>query len=536
MDQIITAGPSKVLLNPRDRVQIIGANLSQLDHNLCLMVDVLNVSNVEATNFVFSVKFYDEFSKALFDGTVFTFSAEDSLAKPHQVCYFEPFILDERFHTARQLEIGIQSVVFSDKTGSVYQPLEQDLYQLPMISLERLQEMKDFIAPDCMTYGENLKTAWRCVCGATNLRAEFECSNCHRNKYYVLNNLTQDLVDQKIAASLNPSPEEKAPAPVETPESPSLTPPSIQLMEKIRGQTLNSLNEGSKMDILVLGLVLVLSILLIFLGYQQFKTTDIYKNHQLSQADRLIEKDDFPGAKKIYLGLSANPPEDLASRQEKLNDLMESKVHYEMGLASLDLKDPFISLNHFTKVLPEDDSRYAKAHEEIALLEGTIVNQARGYLEENRVDEALDLLHRLLNVLPNSAEGLNLLDQIIKSDQISKSQRKRLNEIKIKEKAEEKSKQALTSEDKKRAALSDKALELLHSFQVVKEDKANLRKSPSLDAPILASIPKNSDVYVYETVIEKTSRIWCHVEVETPQGDMVQGWISSHTLEGPKSK
>ncbi|EGS30403.1 hypothetical protein HMPREF9130_1063 [Peptoniphilus sp. oral taxon 375 str. F0436] len=53
MDQIITAGPSKVLLNPRDRVQIIGANLSQLDHDFCLMVDVLNVSNVEATNFVF---------------------------------------------------------------------------------------------------------------------------------------------------------------------------------------------------------------------------------------------------------------------------------------------------------------------------------------------------------------------------------------------------------------------------------------------------------------------------------------------------
>ncbi len=405
MDQIIISGPSKVFLNPRDRVQIIGANLAQLDHNFCLMVDVLNISNVEASKFVFSVKFYDEFSKALFDGIVFTFSAEDSLVKPHQVCYFEPFILDERFHTARQLEIGIQSVVFSDKTESVYQTSDQDLYQLPMIPLERLQEMKDFLAPDCMTYGENLKTAWRCVCGATNLRAEFECSNCHRNKYYVLNNLTQDLVDQKIAASLNPSPEEKASAPVETPESPSLTPPSIQLMEKIRGQTLNSLNEGSKMDILVLGLVLVLSILLIFLGYQQFKTTDIYKNHQLSQADRLIEKDDFPGAKKIYLGLSANPPEDLASRQEKLNDLMESKVHYEMGLSSLDLKDPFISLNHFTKVLPEDDSRYAKAHEEIALLEGTIVNQARVYLEENRVDEALDLLHRLLNVLPNSAEG-----------------------------------------------------------------------------------------------------------------------------------
>ena len=197
MDQIIISGPSKVFLNPRDRVQIIGANLAQLDHNFCLMVDVLNISNVEASKFVFSVKFYDEFSKALFDGTVFTFSAEDSLVKPHQVCYFEPFILDERFHTARQLEIGIQSVVFSDKTESVYQTSDQDLYQLPMIPLERLQEMKDFLAPDCMTYGENLKTAWRCVCGATNLRAEFECSNCHRNKYYVCLLYTSDAADEQ---------------------------------------------------------------------------------------------------------------------------------------------------------------------------------------------------------------------------------------------------------------------------------------------------------------------------------------------------
>ena len=43
MDQIISNRPTRVLLNPTDRVQIVNASLSQLDQDFSLIVDVLNV-------------------------------------------------------------------------------------------------------------------------------------------------------------------------------------------------------------------------------------------------------------------------------------------------------------------------------------------------------------------------------------------------------------------------------------------------------------------------------------------------------------
>lgn len=537
MDEILTTSPSRVLLSPNDRVQIVGANLSQLDHDFCLMVDVLNVSNIPAQGFLFSVTFYDEFSKALFDGASFNFSAKEVLVQPHEVHYFKPFILDERFHTARQLEIRIQSVTFADKTESQYQLSDQSYYELPMIPLNRLKEMRELIAPDCITYGENLKTSWRCVCGATNLRADFECDNCHRNKYYVLNTLTEPLIDQKIKSILNPTPvEESEAAPLETTSAQSQSINSSQIIRLLRGESLKPFKKRSPGDWAILGLVVTLAIVLTFLGYHQFKTTNLYKNHQLKLADRAIENDDFTQAKTIYLDLSNEPPEDLVSRQEKLDGLIQSKAHFDIGMSSLNLEDPFIALNNFNKVLPEDRDRYSKAHEKIAYLEGLIVRQAKSYIDNNQIDDALDILHRLLNALPNSAEGLNLIDQIFKRDTITPRQKRWLNEIKIKEKEDELRSQPLTSEDKKRAELTDKAAELLHSFQIVTEDVANVRKSPSLDAPILTTIPKNSDIYIYETVIEKTSRIWCQVEIQTPEGIKAQGWISSRVLESPQTK
>lgn len=526
MDQIISNRPTRVLLNPTDRVQIVNASLSQLDQDFSLIVDVLNVSKVAVSNFVFSVNFYDEFSKPLFDGASFSFSAPDAIVEPHQLYYFKPFPLDERFHIARQIDIRIQSAVFDDKTESLYQSSDQSYYELPIISLEKHQEMKDYIAPDCITYGENLKASWRCICGSTNLRAEFECGNCHRNKFYVLNTLTKPLIDQKISAALNPVAEE-TPAPPK--EKPQLS--SENMLQKLRGQTLDTMKFRTKKDIFFLVLILILASLLLLLAHTQFKTTNLYKNYQLKKADELIEADELAEAKTLYQNLSDHAPEDLASRQENLDSLIESKAHFEMGLSVLDGKDPFVALNHFTKVLPEDGLRYNEAHEHIANLESKILSTSQEYLDQNQIDQALDLLHRLLNTLPNSAEGLNLLDQILEIDTISPAQRARLNEIKEKEKEKERLSQPLSSEDKKRAELSEKASDLLHSFQMVNEDHANLRKGPSLDAEILLSLPKNSDVYIYETVIEKTDRIWCHVEAQSPQGDLSQGWISSRVLE-----
>lgn len=528
MKQLITTLPTKVYLSPMDRVQIVGANLSQLDDDFSLIIDVINTSNFEATNFVFAVKFYDAFGKYLFDETIFEFSSPETKVAPHSLHYFDPFVLDERFHTARQVEIRIKSVFFGDKAETVYDPSEQSVFELPLIDPAKQTAMKEFIAPDCITYGENLRTAWRCVCGATNLRAEFECDNCHRNKFYVLNQLTEALINQKIAAALDPNaPLEES---IQSQEVKDHIPQTTQIIQKIRTPDKKSFTPRSLKDYLVLFLTLVLILVSLFFAFHLYKGSGLYQHRQVAKADRLIEEGQFEKAKEVYRSLANNPPEDLSSRQEKLDSLVHSQFHYEMGLKAMDQEDPFSALTYFNKVLPEDLVRYNKAHQYIGNLEHQILKQSKDLLQEGQVDEAVDLLHRLLDILPKSAEGLNLLDNILNEENISPDQRNRLNEIKDLEKIQEEKYKPKTPEEEKRGHLTKKAEDLLHSYQTVVEDQANLRESPSLDAKILHHLPKNSSVYIYETSIEKTDRIWCKVQIQTPEGAMYEGWVSSRIL------
>ena len=307
-------------------------------------------------------------------------------------------------------------------------------------------------------------------------------------------------------------------------------PQTAQVIQKIRTPDKKSFAPRSLKDYLVLFLTLVLVLVSLFFAFHLYKGSGLYQHRQVAKADRLIEEGQFEKAKEVYRSLANNPPEDLSSRQEKLDSLIHSQFHYEMGLKAMDQEDPFSALTYFNKVLPEDLVRYNKAHQYIGNLEHQILKQSKDLLQEGQVDEAVDLLHRLLDILPKSAEGLNLLDNILNEENISPDQRDRLNEIKDLEKIQEEKYKPKTPEEEKRGHLTKKAEDLLHSYQTVVEDQANLRESPSLDAKILHHLPKNSSVYIYETSIEKTDRIWCKVQIQTPEGAMYEGWVSSRIL------
>ena len=47
-------------------------------------------------------------------------------------------------------------------------------------------------------YGENQMDFWRCACGFINENETSECEFCGRNKSFVLNNLTEPLINSKI--------------------------------------------------------------------------------------------------------------------------------------------------------------------------------------------------------------------------------------------------------------------------------------------------------------------------------------------------
>ena len=80
--------------------------------------------------------------------------------------------------------------------------------------------------------------------------------------------------------------------------------------------------------------------------------------------------------------------------------------------------------------------------------------------------------------------------------------------------------------------MSNIANNLLHTFQKVQTDKANLRTSPSIESEIVTTLPIDSDLYVKNTKIEGIERIWCEVEaLDSATGEKYQGWISNKVMD-----
>lgn len=523
--------PTRVYINSQDDLQIVGAELTQSNLTFNLVVDVLNLSEISATSINLKVKYLDSFNKYLFDGAEFEYTTENIEILPHSVYYIDPFPLDEVLNNARIVEIFIESASFADDTIVKYNPSNGVLYTLPVFTQEKKEKIQTIFGKEIITYGENFVDSWRCVCGAINSKETEECRNCKRNKHFVLNNLTEPLLNLKILNIMSTNDDEEVDQSL-TSTSLTKTPENTEVVvEKRKNETSphegikSSSNTFTKFVLAFVGLLIVIA-----LGLVLNRHLSVIKlKRDLAVGDKYFSSGKYEEALPIYerlLGEGLNL--NIAQKIEDTKNLIKSKKYFALGETLAGEEDYLNAIKNYKLVVKEDKSNFKVAQDKISEYEKILMDDIRIEYSYGNKDKALKTLNKYIEIVPESTSASKLKTELQNSKPLDE-------EVKDTENSEDSVAKGEEVTETDRASMTEKANNLLHSYQKVFVNQANLRSEPGLDSKVVTQLPLGADVYVSETSIEGTERVWCKVEVKNPDtGEIYNGWISSKVLEPNK--
>ncbi|WP_164845504.1 SH3 domain-containing protein [Anaerosphaera multitolerans] len=532
MDSNFQTLPTNVSLIPNQPLQIIRAEITS---DLNLAIDLINISSKPISRVIFAVVYKDEHNNYLFNATEVYYDIKNLDIPPKKIYFLNPFSIDERFKEARGIDIRIKELYYSDSDSLILNTKDEKQFTLPLISETKSEKMKTLFGPEIISYGENFMNGWRCVCGFFNKKENEECSFCGRNKNFVLNNLTEPLINMKLLNVLSNTEDDK---PEEASMASHLTqthltkvaPTTTSLSEtRINESTEEGLEEKSIFSVLTKviyrSIIALLLVVVLIFAFQISKS--LLSNRDISNAKTLISQGKYEDALKVLNKIENEKLQDEVQAEiEKTQKLMESQRYFDLG-NSLILQDKYIeAIKNFNKVSSEDSINFASSQDKIEELEKIILNKANTEYTNGNYEKALSMVNEYLAAVPESANATNLKNQIIgtQSEEEKTEEEELISGSLIDEEAVEL--------DKNRAEMTKKAEALLNTFQKVVAEKANLRAEPSTDAKIITVLPTDSDLYIQETQIEGSERIWCKVEAEDAKtGEIFHGWISNILME-----
>ncbi|MBU5668311.1 SH3 domain-containing protein [Peptoniphilus sp. MSJ-1] len=512
--------PTTIKFNPEEKVQIASAEL--VSGVFSIAIDVLNTSDTFIDNIEFAVKFKSIDKAYLFNGSEFYFS-QDVNVEPFKRYYLHPILLDERFENARAIELyiskytsGSKTVTLTDKPYSI---------SLPVIPERKHDKIKETLGDEIKTYGENQINFWRCVCGNINNSDVTECHFCGRNKNFVLNNLTEPLINSKILNVI----ENTKSSSIEhlkrlethlTQTNLSKIAPNIESIKEDRTNDVKL--SKKKFPIKQVFMTLVLISLFTVLSFFLYKNFINYRDKsKIKDAEALIVEGEYKDALEAFDSVSSkNKDRNLSSEIETTKKLLLSDENYKAGLKSYEEKNYLNAAINFKKVIAEDEKNYKDAQEKLLSIEKITILHAEDLVKENKREEALVHLNAFLEVVPGSANATNLKNEI--ENRISTNIDRDKNSDENYE---------IKKDENDASELSKRSTALLHNYKKVITEKANLRQEPSTESDIIKILENDTELYILETKIEGTKRIWCYVEVKNDETkENLKGWISDRTL------
>lgn len=510
--------PTKLSFNTSEKIQIANAELTSGD--FALAIDVLNAQDSFITNIEFAVKFKSIERSYLFNGREFYFQQAVNIA-PFTRYFLEPFILDERFHEARAIDIYISKYTTNGKNITCGD--KEFEINLPVIPERKRAQIKETLGDGIKTYGENQMDFWRCACGFINENETSECEFCGRNKSFVLNNLTEALINSKILNVIENTRSTDG-INLKTLEA-HLTQTNLsKIAPSTESLKVDRTNEEApkkprsipwKKIFFTLIFIIILSILSIF-------TLNIVKKFRneskIEDARSLALSGNYHQALEMYNSATKDKTSPkILNEMEKLKKLVASDESFQRASSHLEDGDYIDAAYNYKKVIQEDEKNYKSAQDKLTSIEDTVLNEVKSSYKTNRTD-ALQLLNSYLNVVPESAKAAKLKKEIESANCLQEDGNQKENFEK-------------EESDKDAAETAKKASDLLHTYKTVVTEKANLRAEPSVDSSIVRILEKETELYILETKIEQGQRIWCHVEVKNAiSQDTIKGWVSNKTL------
>lgn len=512
--------PTKLSFNTSEKLQIANAELTSGD--FAIAIDLLNGEDSYVTNVEFAVKFKSIEKSYLFNGREFYFQQAVDIA-PYTRYFLDPFILDERFYDARAIDIYISKYTANGKVYTSSDKKEE--INLPVIPEKKRAQIKETLGDGIKTYGENQINFWRCACDFINEKETNDCQFCGRNKSFVLNNLTEALINSKI---LNVIENTRSTSDINlkslethlTQTNLSKIAPNTESLKLDRTNEVKAQKSkffSGKKIFFTLVFIILFSIVSIFI-INIAKTSR--NESKIEDAKGLALSGEYKEALKMYNEATKDKmsPENL-NEIEKLKKLVASDEFYQDGKRLFDDGYYIDAAYNFKKVVQEDEKNYKEAQDKLLSIENIILDEVKSTYEKNK-NEAILLLDSYLHVVPESARASTLKREMESFDNLDVEKSENLRESFEKEENEKDS-----------AEFAKKSNELLHTYRNVATDKANLRTEPSVDSDILKVLDKGTELYILETKIEQGERIWCYVEVKNKiSQENIKGWISNKTL------
>ncbi|WP_311564536.1 SH3 domain-containing protein [Peptoniphilus duerdenii] len=532
--------PTTINLDPEEDFQIVRAELLH-GEKMYLAIDVLNIYKNAVAGVVFQVRFKDAGDNYLFGGLEWLFQTQGMKALPNIVYYIKPFLLDERFYDARSVEIRVESITFDDGKISKFSSENKKSFILPVITGEKLKKIRDILGKEITTYGENTVNGWRCVCGFTNTKEDEECRNCNRNKNFVLNNLTEPLINLKLMSMLtedeiaNGLEGENISATYTQTQLTKVAPnPEVVELERVNEEPVGINYKKPSIFLRIFKTtfkVLLLAVLIVSIAFVGGKYYGFQKNAKtLERANELVLEGKYEDALKEYEKINKKfKREEVETKVSNVKELIKSKNLFDEGNDSILKGDYLEAAKKFKKVSEKDEEHFKEAQDKILDLERIFLDKAEALEDEGKVKEAIKTLEDFLAVVPDSANATTILMKL-QANATDNIEPISLNLEGSEDKdADEKEKKEEV--DKSRADLSNEAKSLLNTYQKVKIGKANLRKGPSLDSEIVQVLNSNTDLYIKDTKLESDIRVWCFVEAKDENGKTYEGWISNKAME-----
>lgn len=492
--------PTKVYINPSDELQITRADLL-VSNPLSLSVDVLNISEKNFIDLEIICKFKNEKGDYILGGNPIEYKVKDRLITASSMTCLDPFSLDFRFQDAREVEIRITKAIAEDGKTLIFNKEEQFIYSLPLIDLDKRKKMDEFFKDDIYTFADNFLDSWRCVCGCINDKDSETCKFCSRNKYLALNNLTQGLIDYKLAMA-NENPED-------------FKTKNIQILNTIKAPKLEDrkvvVRKNSKKNRLKTFFTVVIAILALVFIFLLLKNPieNFYVASRITRADRLLDKGELEKASDIFKHLKTKDPkkqEDI----KRLKRLKESKSNYLKAEELFEENSLKGALIHYKKVIKEDPDLYEKAQSQIQEIQKKFFDKIKATYNAGHKAEAIKEAKDLIKFSPEYADMIILLEDMKRNS------------------PEVKGPPVNFSEDKNKL---NEFSNIRYTFQVLTKENSKLYESPSSTSRILKDLPSGTEVYIYETIIKNKNMYWLRVEAKEPESkDVFTGWIGADSL------
>lgn len=276
----------------------------------------------------------------------------------------------------------------------------------------------------------------------------------------------------------------------------------------------------SKNKILALIIFLVLVLLVIFgLIFMRYSARI---SHLESDANKYLTNENYRGAMELYKILYYETGDiEYDKKCKQIESILENMELLKEANSMVTSQDYENAIERLLTISTTDEKLIKNINKLIEDAANKWINEIELLYLKNDLDSAFLQIEKMINILPDNDYAIALREKILNKKNGNQSSSEVATDS-----------ANMVAESKKNKRLLQLSKSIIGSEQYVTAVKANVRENHDKNSLITDTLEKGDMVYVEDTFIENSSRMWCKVTYFSTKNVSVTGWILSNELDG----